>query len=93
MDVTNKGKRKGTLTVQAYIHDVAAEITRPVRELKAFKKVELAPGETKTVTLTLAPEAFEYYHFDNTLCADPGEFLIWVAEDSKSGEPIKIKLV
>lgn len=92
VDVRNAGKRSGRLTLQLYIHDVAAEIVRPVKELKKFAKIELAPGEKKTVTLTLGPDAFEYYHFDNTLKADPGEFVIWAGEDSAHGGSVKIRL-
>ncbi len=92
VDVANKGRRAGRLTLMLFIHDVAAEIVRPVKELKKFVKVGLAAGERKTVKLTLEPSAFEYYHSDNKLYADPGEFLIWAAEDSAHGEPIKIRL-
>lgn len=92
VDVANKGRRAGRLTLMLFIHDVAAEIVRPVKELKKFVKVDLAAGEKKTVKLTLEPSAFEYYHSDNTLKADPGEFLIWAAEDAAHGEPIKIRL-
>jgi len=93
VDVKNTGKRTGRLTLQLYIHDVAAEVSRPVKELKKFEKIELAPGESKTVTLTLDLEAFEYYHFDNTLCADAGDFIIWAGEDSAHCKETKIRLI
>lgn len=93
IDVANTGKRDGRLTLQIYIHDIAAEISRPVKELKHFEKVSLKAGEKRTVRVKLGPEAFEYYHFDNKLYADKGEFLIWAAEDSAHGEPAKIALV
>ena len=93
VDVANVGDRKGTLTLQLYIHDVAAEVTRPVKELKHVEKVRLEAGEKRTLKISLAPESFEYYHFDRTLHADPGEFLIWAAEDSAHGESVKFRLV
>lgn len=92
VDVANTGKRDARLTLQIYIHDVAAEVSRPVKELKYFEKVPLKAGEKKTVKIKLPPQAFEYYHFDNSLVADPGEFLIWAAEDSNGGEPVSITL-
>lgn len=92
VDVANTGKKDARLTLQIYIHDVAAETSRPVKELKYFEKIALKAGEKKTVKVTLTPEAFEYYHFDNTLSADKGDFLIWAAEDSASGTPCKISL-
>ena len=93
VDVANVGDRKGILTLQLYIHDVAAEVSRPVKELKHFEKVHLEAGEKKTLRISLDPKSFEYYHFDRTLHADPGEFLIWAAEDSAHGESAKFRLV
>ena len=93
VEVANVGARDGTLTLQMYFHDVAAETSRPVKELKHFEKVFLKAGERKTVRVTLPAEAFEYYHFDNKLYADKGEFLIWAAEDSAHGTPCKITLI
>ncbi|MBI1333659.1 MAG: beta-glucosidase [Armatimonadetes bacterium] len=60
LNVTNTGKRAGAEVVQLYIHDLAPKIDRPIQELKAFQKVMLEPGETKTVHLTVPPRAFAY---------------------------------
>ncbi|MBE6573255.1 MAG: glycosyl hydrolase [Ruminococcaceae bacterium] len=92
VEVANVGNRDGRLTLQLYIHDVAAEICRPVKELKYVEKVELKAGERKTVRVALEPESFEYYHFDNTLYADSGDFLIYASEDAAHGEAVKITL-
>ncbi len=92
VDVANTGDRDGRLTLQLYIHDIAAEICRPVKELKYVEKVSLKAGEKKTIRVSLSPKAFEYYHYDKSLYADPGEFLVWAAEDSAHGEPVKITL-
>ena len=59
--VTNTGKVAGKETVQLYVAPVAAKVPRPVKELKAFAKVELAPGETKTVTLAVTPRDLAYW--------------------------------
>ena len=62
IDVTNTGQRPGSEVVQLYVEPVDPQIIRPVRELKAFQKVTLDPGETTTVTLVLEPRAFAYYN-------------------------------
>ena len=61
LQVTNTGEREGAEVVQAYVRPVKPPVTRPEKELKAFAKVLLKPGETKTVTLALGPRAFAYY--------------------------------
>jgi beta-glucosidase len=60
--VTNTGKMAGKEVVQVYVHDHQSKLVRPPKELKGFAKVELAPGETKTVTIPLDFRAFAYYH-------------------------------
>ncbi len=62
VDVTNTGKVAGKEIVQVYIHDQKSSLERPVKELKGFAKLELQPGETKTVTLALDFRAFAFYH-------------------------------
>ena len=60
VDITNTGKREGAEVAELYICDPSPKIDKAVRELKGFQKVDLMPGETKTVTLTLSPRAFAY---------------------------------
>lgn len=74
LDVTNTGKVAGKEAVQVYVHDRQSRLPRPYKELAGFAKVDLQPGETKTVTIKLNPKAFAYY--------DPG-YHAWVWE---SGE-------
>ncbi len=62
VDVTNVGARAGKETVQLYIRNAAGDEIRPIRELRAFEKVSLAPGETKTVRFTLDSRAFSYWN-------------------------------
>ncbi len=78
--VTNTGNREGAEVVQLYISDLKSSLPRPVKELKGFSKVRLAPGETKEVTFTLAKDALSF--FDDTRhewVAEPGKFEAVVA--------------
>lgn len=74
IDVTNTGSLAGQEIVQVYVHDRQARLVRPPKELKGFAKVELQPGETKTVTIELGFRAFAYY--------DPA-YQRWVTEDGE----------
>jgi beta-glucosidase len=83
VDVTNAGKVTGKEVVQVYVHDHKSGLVRPPKELKGFAKVELQPGETKTVTLALDFRAFAYYHpaYQQWITED-GEFDILVGASS-----------
>ena len=84
VNVTNTGKRKGKEVVQIYVGQPEASVERPVRELKAFDKVELEPGETKTVTLPLGERAFTYYDVaSHTWKRDPAAFIIEAGASSR----------
>lgn len=74
VDVTNTGRVAGKETVQVYVHDRLSELQRPFKELKGFAKVELQPGETKTVSIPLDFRSFAYYH--------PG-YQTWITEDGE----------
>ncbi len=85
VDVANTGTRAGAEVVQVYVQDVAASVPRPVRELKGFAKVSLAPGETKTVEITLTESAFAFYDVPNgRWYTEPGQFIIHVGNSSRS---------
>lgn len=81
--VTNTGKVKGKEIVQFYVGDDKASVVRPVKELKHFEKIELAPGESKTVSYTIAEEDLKFFD-ENTHAwtAEPGTFTIYVAASS-----------
>lgn len=84
VDVTNTGRVAGQEVVQLYVRDEAARVVRPLQELKAFAKVALEPGETKTVILTLNQQSLAYY--DTTLhnwVAEPGNFTLQVGSSSR----------
>ncbi len=84
LEVTNSGSRAGQEVVQLYVRDEAARLVRPLQELKAFAKVGLQPGETKTVTLTLNQQSLAYY--DPALddwTTEPGDFAVLVGSSSR----------
>ena len=84
LQVTNVGDRAGAEIVQAYVRPVKPPVMRPDKELKAFAKVMLAPGETKTVTLALAPRAFAYYAPDaRAWRAAPGRYDLLIGASSR----------
>lgn len=78
VDVKNTGERDGMETVQLYIRDLFSSVTRPVLELKGYKKVNVAPGETKRVTFSLALDDFAFYDREMKYKAEEGEFNILV---------------
>ncbi len=84
VDVQNVGHRAGKEIVQVYVHDVQSRLVRPEKELKAFTKVVLEPGETKTATLTLDQEALSYYDpARKQWVAEAGEFEVLVGSSSR----------
>jgi beta-glucosidase len=84
VDITNTGQRAGKEIVQVYVRDVQARLQRPEKELKAFTKVHLEPGERKTVTLSLARDALAYYDdLAREWIAEAGEFEILVGASSQ----------
>jgi beta-glucosidase len=82
VDVKNTGKVAGDEVVQLYLHDVVSSVTRPIKELKGFKRVTLAPGESKTVQFTLDREAFALWNQEMKRVVEPGAFEIMVGPNS-----------
>jgi beta-glucosidase len=80
--VKNTGKVRGDEVVQLYIRDKISSVTRPVRELKDFKRVTLEPGEEKTVELLITPEKLSFYNIDMKFGVEPGEFTIMTGSSS-----------
>ena len=71
-----------------YIRDVAASKVRPVKELKGFKRVELAPGEIKRVSFEISEEMLRFFRADGSFASEPGSFKVWIADSSRTeGEP------
>ena len=85
IDVTNSGKVAGDEVIQLYIHDIAATVTRPVRELKGFKRITLRQGEKQTVEFMLTPKHLEFLGRDLKPVLEPGEFQVIVGTSSDNG--------
>lgn len=82
--LTNTGARTGTETVQLYLHDVAASVTRPVRELKGFQKVTLEPGESRRVTFSITEEMLRFHNITMDYVSEPGQFELFIGSDSNT---------
>ena len=80
--VTNIGSRTGEETVQLYIRDLIGSVTRPVKQLKGFQKVALAPGESRTVTFTIDDEMLSFWRHDMTFGIEDGDFKVMVGGSS-----------
>ena len=91
-DITNTGSRAGTEVVQMYIRDRVSSVTRPVKELKGFERVGLAPGETKTVAFDITPDRLAFYDINMKYVVEPGEFEIMVGTSSRDRDLTKITL-
>ncbi len=82
-DVGNAGSRAGEEVVQLYINDVVSSVTRPVKELKGFRKIALAPGEKKTVRFTLSPDELAFYDQNMVRRVEPGTFQVMIGGSSE----------
>lgn len=80
--ITNGGKYAGTETVQLYIRDLVGSVVRPVQELKGFQKVQLAAGETKTVSFQISTDDLKFYHDELNYDWEPGDFEIMIGGSS-----------
>ena len=81
--VTNTGSRDADEVVQLYLHDVAASIARPVKELKDFARISLRAGETRNVTFTITADKLKFYNSELQYVCEPGEFQIMVGPNSR----------
>ena len=83
-DVTNTGSRTGDEVVQLYIHDPTASIEQPVRRLRAFERVTLTPGQTKTVSFKLTSNDVGFYDNFGKFIVEPGQIDVYVGDSSKA---------
>ncbi len=90
--VTNTGRRAGEEVVQLYINDLVSSVTRPVMELKDFRRVALAPGESKTVTFNLTPDKLAFFDLDMRRTVEPGWFDIMVGTSSAETRKVKLEV-
>ena len=91
--VTNSGKRAGEEIVQLYVRLEGTSVAQPVRALKGFQRIALAPGETKKVTFDLGPEALALWNDRNQFAAEPARATVWISPDSASGAGAKLDIV
>jgi beta-glucosidase len=82
VDVTNTGTRAGDDVVQLYIHDPVASISQPVRRLRGFQRVTLAPGQTQTLTFTLDENDFGFYDNSGRFVVEPGQIDVYAGDSS-----------
>ena len=90
--LANTGAYDGTEVAQVYVRDLVGSLTRPVKELKAFRRVSLKAGESNTVTLQIPVQELAFVGLDGVKKVEPGDFQLWVAGDSASGEPVSFKV-
>jgi beta-glucosidase len=88
--VTNTGKVEGKEVIQLYIRDVVGSVTRPVKELKGFRKIGLKPGESQKVTFTITPNDLKFYNYDLKYDWEAGDFVIMIGGNSKDVKSGKI---
>jgi beta-glucosidase len=90
VDVTNSGKMKGDDVVQLYIRDKVSSVTRPVKELKDFKRISLEPGQTKTVDFTVDKTNLSFWDIHMNYTVEPGEFDIMVGNSSENLQTVAL---
>jgi beta-glucosidase len=90
--VRNTGKTAGREVAQLYIRDLVSDITRPVKELKGFQKVLLAPGESRELTFVLTPDDLSFWRAGNRFGQEAGEYRIWIGGDSRTDNGTKFTI-
>lgn len=85
--VTNTGSRSGTEVAQLYIRERGTSVARPIRELKGYERLTLAPGESRTVRFTLTGKDLAFWNLEMKHVAEPCELTVWVAPDAEAGTP------
>jgi beta-glucosidase len=91
--VTNNSRVNGKEVVQLYLRDMVGSITRPVKELKGFQKVELKAGESKTVEFKISVDDLKFYNSDLKFVAEPGEFKVFIGGNSRDVKEASFKLL
>lgn len=92
VDITNTGTREGSEVVQLYIRDEYSSVTRPVKELKDFRRVWLKPGEKKSIEFIITPDKLAFYDINMNRVVEPGKFEIYIGTSSESSDLQKIDL-
>jgi len=87
---TSSAKASGDEVVQMYLRDKVSSVTRPVKELKGFKRVSLEPGASETVTLPITTEALQFFNREMKRVVEPGEFDIMVGNSSANVKSVTL---
>jgi len=93
VDVTNTGSRPGEEIVQLYVRLNGTSVAQPVRALKGFQRISLAPGETKKVTIGLVPDAIALWNDRNQWVVEPAKVTVWISADSAHGSPATVQIL
>ena len=93
VELTNTGSVKGEEIVQMYICDEVSSVTRPVKELKGFKRITLEPGETRTVTFEITPEKLSFLDKHLERVVEPGKFTVMVGSNSVELKTVTFKVI
>jgi len=91
-EVTNTGSRAGDEVVQLYIQISGTSVAEPVRTLKGFQTVSIAPGEKRKVKFELKPEAFAIWNDHNQFTSEPAKVNVWISPDSAQGSPAQAEI-
>lgn len=91
--VKNSGKYDGHETVQLYIRDLVGSVTRPVKELKGFRKIFLKAGESQEVTFTITPDLLKFYNYDLQYVCEPGDFQVMIGGNSRDTKATQFTLL
>jgi beta-glucosidase len=89
--VTNTGKRAGEETVQLYVRDKVGSVTRPLRELRDFQKIQLQAGESQQVTFVITAETLSFFRADMNYAPEAGEYILFVGSDSNASQSVTIR--
>lgn len=92
IDITNTGRMAGDEITQLYIRDEVSSVTRPIKELKDFRRIHLEPGQTKTVQFVITPDKLSFLNEDMRRVVEPGLFSIMVGPSSSSDKLLTVKL-
>lgn len=92
VELSNTGKYEATEVVQLYVRDLVGSVVRPVKELKGFQRVTLAPGEAKTVEFELPVSELAFWNIDMEYVVEPGKFRLWIAGDSDTGSHVEFEV-
>jgi len=91
-EVRNAGSRAVDEVVQLYIRQTGTSVVRPVRELKGFKRITLAPGQAQKVEFTLGRDELKFWNIEMKDVVEPAQLTVWVAPDSTGGKPAQVSI-